>query len=166
LIFNIDKYFIEHTLSSQRYVVCFCDISQIQFRIAVLKLQRSALIGEIAMSQNQPTISALRKAVESRDAMSLKALYAANAQITVIDTVNPPSKPRIIKGAADIGAYLEDVYSRDMTHTLDSGVVDGTHLAFTEGCRYADGTRVIASVMAELGPDGIVKQTIVQAWDS
>ncbi len=118
------------------------------------------------MSMNQPTISSIRKAVEGRDAEGLKALYAADAVITVIDTMNPPSKPRIIKGAADIGAWLEDVCGRDMTHTLDSGVVDGTHLAYVEGCRYSDGTRVTASAMAELGPGGIVRQTIVQAWDS
>ncbi len=118
------------------------------------------------MSNNQPTISSLRKAVEGRDAAGLKAFYAANAVLTIIDTINPPSKPRVIKGAADIGAYLEDVCGRDMTHTLDSGVVDAKHLAFVEGCRYADGTRVTASAMAELGPGGIVKQTTVQAWDS
>jgi hypothetical protein len=118
------------------------------------------------MGHSQPTISGIRKAVEGRDAAGLKALYATNAVLTIIDTINPPSKPRVIKGAADIGAYLDDVCGRDMTHTLDSGVVDGKHLAYVEGCRYADGTRVTASAMAEIGPDGIVKQTIVQAWDS
>lgn len=133
---------------------------------AVQQLNGSNLIGENAMSNIEPTISSIRKAVENRDAASLKALYAADAVITVVDTMNPPSKPRIIKGAADIGAFLEDVCGRDMTHTLDSGVVDGKHLAYVESCRYSDGTRVTASAMAELGPGGIVKQTIVQAWDS
>jgi hypothetical protein len=52
-----------------------------------------------------------------------------------------------------------------MKHTLDHGVVDGKHLAYLEGCSYPDGTHVIASTTAELGPNGIVKQTIVQAWD-
>jgi hypothetical protein len=118
------------------------------------------------MSQNAPTIAGIRKAVENRDAKSLKALYAANAVLTIIDTDNPPSKPRTIKGATDIGAFLDDVYSRDMKHTLDSGIVDGKHLAYVEGCSYPDGTHVIASAMAELGPNGIIKQTIVQAWDS
>jgi hypothetical protein len=118
------------------------------------------------MSLNQPTISNLRKVVEGRDSAGLKALYANDAVLTIVDTINSPSKPRIIKGATDIGAYFDDVCGRDMTHTLDSGVVDDTHLAFVEGCRYPDGTRVIASAMAELGPGGIMKQTIVQAWDS
>ncbi len=118
------------------------------------------------MKQNPPTIANIRKAVESRDAESLKALYASNAVLTIIDSDNPPSKPRTIKGAAEIGNFLDDVYSRDMKHTLESGVIDGDHLAFVEGCKYPDGTHVIAAAMAELGPKGIVKQTIVQAWDS
>ena len=113
-----------------------------------------------------PTISGLRKAVEARDAASLKSYYAGDAVLTIVDTDNPPSKPRIIAGAKDIGAYLDDVYSRDMTHTIDMGVIDGKAMAFVEGCRYGDGTHVIASCTAELGPNGIVKQTIVQAWDS
>ena len=117
------------------------------------------------MSQNSPTIAGIRKAVETRDAKSLKALYAANAVLTIIDTDNPPSKPRTIKGAKDIGNFLDDVYGRDMKHTLDQGFVDGKHLAFVESCSYPNGTHVIASAMAELGPNGIVKQTTVQAWD-
>ena len=118
------------------------------------------------MNQKLPTIAGIRKAVETRDARSLKALYAANAILTIIDYDNPPSKPRTIKGATDIGSFLDDVYSRDMKHTLDSGILDGKYLAFVEGCSYPDGTHVIASSMAELGPSGIVKQTTVQAWDS
>lgn len=112
------------------------------------------------------TIEGLRKAIETRNAKTLKSLYADDATITIIDADNPPSKPRHLKGAAAIGEFLDDVYSRDMTHTVDAGVVDGKCLAFIEGCRYADGTRVVASNVAELGPKGIVSQTVVQAWDS
>jgi hypothetical protein len=118
------------------------------------------------MTRKAPTISGLRKAVETGDAASLKALYADNAVITIIDSINTPSKPKTITGLREIGAFIDDVYSRDMTHTIDTGIVDGTMLAFVESCKYSDGTRVIASNTAELGPDGIVKQTVVQAWDS
>ncbi len=118
------------------------------------------------MAGNAPTIVGLRTAVENRDAASLKALYADNAVITIIDSINTPSKPRVITGARDIGAFLDDVCSRDMTHTIDTGVVEGRMLAFVESCKYSDGTRVIASNTAEFGPNGIVNQTVVQAWDS
>ena len=118
------------------------------------------------MSNNVPTIAGLRRAVEERDAASLKALYDADAVLTIIDNENPPSKPRVIRGAREIGDFLDDVYSRDMTHTVELGLVDGKALAFVQGCTYGDGTRVIASSTAELGPRGILKQTTVQAWDS
>jgi hypothetical protein len=113
-----------------------------------------------------PGITSLKSAVEDRDAETLKSFYAPNAVLTIIDSENPPSKPRVVQGAAEIGAFLEDVYSRDMTHTLEMGVSDGKVLAFIQGCRYSDGTRVTASNIAEVGPSGIVRQTIVQAWDS
>lgn len=114
----------------------------------------------------RPTIEELRRAVEARDAQSLKSYYADDAVLTIIDNDNPPSKPRTITGARDIGAFLDDVYSRDMTHSLEMGVIDGNRMAFVQGCRYGDGTRVIASNTAELGPQGIVRQTTVQAWDN
>jgi hypothetical protein len=104
--------------------------------------------------------------VEIRDAKSLKALYAANAILTIIDTDNSPSELRTIKCAKDIGNFLDDVYGRDLRHTLEPGVLDRKHLAYLEGRSYPDGTHVIASTTAELGPNGIVKQTIVQAWDN
>ena len=118
------------------------------------------------MNHQIPTIDGLRKAVETGDAASLKSFYADDAVLTIIDNDNPPSRPRTIAGAANIGDFLDDVYSRDMMHTIESGVIDGKTMAFVEGCRYGDGTRVIASCTAELGPQGIVKQTIVQAWDN
>lgn len=118
------------------------------------------------MTNTNLTINGLRKAVETRDAASLKGYYADDAVLTIIDNDNPPSKPRTITGAKEIGAFLDDVYSRDMTHTIDMGVIEGNKLAFVQGCKYDDGTCVIASNTAELGPNGIVRQTTVQAWDS
>lgn len=117
------------------------------------------------MDPKSPTIDALRKAVETRDANSMKGFYAADAVLTVIDSDNPPSRPRTLKGASAIGSFLDDVYGRDMTHRLEYGVLEGKHLAFVQGCSYPNGTHVIASSTAELGPDGIIKQTTVQAWD-
>ncbi len=117
------------------------------------------------MGQNKPSISALRKAVESRDTAGMKALYAPDAVLTIIDSINQPSRPRVIKGATEIASYIEDVCGRDMTHKLEHGVIDGDKIAFLERCTYPDGVRVVASCTAEFGPGGIVRQTTVQAWD-
>lgn len=113
-----------------------------------------------------PTIETLRRAVELRDAAALKSMYAENAVLTIIDSMNPPSRPRVLTGAKDIGAYLDDVYGRDMTHTVDAGLISDHQLAMVKGCRYPDGTRVIASSLAELNDHGIIRETMVQAWDS
>ncbi len=118
------------------------------------------------MTQKVPTISSLQKAVKNSDAAMLKSYYASDAVLTVIDSINTPSRPRTLKGAKEIGAFLDDIYSRDMTHSIDLGVREGNMLAFVEHCKYSDGTRVVASNTAELGPNGIVRQTTVQAWDN
>lgn len=118
------------------------------------------------MTRKKPTISGLRNAVESRDSASLLSYYADDAVLTIIDSINTPSKPRVIRGKRDIGAFLDDVCGRDMTHSIDSGMVNAKSLAFVERCQYATGMRVVASNTAELGPDGIVRQTTVQVWDS
>lgn len=115
------------------------------------------------MGEPLPSLEALRSAVERRDAAGMKSLYARDAVITIIDAINPPSRPRVIRGAEEIGRYLDDVCGRDMTHELDGGVIAGNRLAFLERCTYADGMRVAASCTAELGLGGIVRQTTVQA---
>lgn len=118
------------------------------------------------MTHARPTIDGIRRAIETRDAKSLKSFYADDAVLTIIDNDHPPSKPRTLSGAREIGAFLDDVYSRDMTHSLEMGVLDGEKLAFVQGCQYGDGMRVVASNTAEVGPAGIIRQTTVQAWDS
>jgi hypothetical protein len=70
------------------------------------------------MTQKIPTISGLRIAVEARDSDALNSYYDDNAVLTIIDSINTPSKPQTIKGKGGIGAFLDDVCSRDMTHTI------------------------------------------------
>lgn len=118
------------------------------------------------MGQCVPTVTALRNTVESRDTEGMKALYAKDAVLTIIDTINPPSRPRVVRGADEIGAYIADICGREMTHEIETGVIEGNRLAFLERCAYPDGVRVIASCTAEFGPEGIRRQTTVQAWDS
>ncbi len=118
------------------------------------------------MGHAAPTVTALRHAVESRDTEGMTALYAKDAVLTIIDTINPPSRPRVIRGAAEIGAYIADICGREMTHEIETGIIEGNRLSFLERCAYPDGVRVIASCTAEFGPEGIRRQTTVQAWDS
>jgi len=76
-----------------------------------------------------------------------------------------PSRPRILRGRAAIGTYLDDICGRDMTHTLERVVATGDNAAFVEACRYPDGTRVLCVAVLDLQGGRIVRQVGVQAWD-
>ncbi|MEU8513604.1 nuclear transport factor 2 family protein [Kitasatospora sp. NPDC048722] len=108
---------------------------------------------------------ALREGIERSDAGILLALYAEDAELRVVDHRTQPSHPLVMHGREEIGAMLNDVYGREMTHTLEQVVVQGDHVAFMESCRYPDGVRVLMSSMADLRDGRIVDQTSVQAWD-
>jgi len=111
------------------------------------------------------TIPALRQAIETRDGDTLAAFYTEDAQLRIIDQMNPPSRPNEIKGRDAIAAYYADVCGRTMTHRVDSAVADADRLAFTQTCTYPDGKRVSCSVMLELSGGRIARQTAIQAWD-
>jgi hypothetical protein len=93
------------------------------------------------------TVARLKRAIEGRNARALVGLYAEDAVVQVIDRDNPPSKPRNLEGMSAISAYFDDVYGRDMTHRIESGIAVGKRLAFTQGCAYPDRTRVFCSLM-------------------
>lgn len=111
------------------------------------------------------TPSAIKRATEGRDARTLSAFYADDAELRIVDRTNPPSRPRVLRGKQEISAFLEDICGRSMTHAVETAVADGNRLAFTEACSYPDGTKVLCMAMAELKDGSIARQTIVQAWD-
>ncbi|MEV7978668.1 nuclear transport factor 2 family protein [Streptomyces sp. NPDC086519] len=107
----------------------------------------------------------LRRAIEGNTGNTLLALYADDAEIRIIDRDTQPSHPKVLHGRQDIAALLDDVYSRDMTHTLDQCIVQGDKAAYSESCEYADGVRVLAESMITLRDGKIAEQIMIQAWD-
>ncbi|WP_436497616.1 nuclear transport factor 2 family protein [Actinokineospora sp. HUAS TT18] len=108
---------------------------------------------------------ALRRGIEERDAATLSRLYADDAELHLVDTVNSPSSPRILRGADAIGAHLADIAARDMTHHVDRMVVTAEHIAYVESCRYPDGTRVLCAAVLDLDGGRITRELGVRAWD-
>jgi ketosteroid isomerase-like protein len=109
---------------------------------------------------------ALRRGIEERDAATLAALYTPDAEMIVVDRNAPPSRPRVLLGRTAIGKYLDETCGRDMTHRLERVVVSGDTAAFTQACRYPDGTRVLCLAMLDLRDGLIIRQTAVQEWDA
>ncbi|MER7487585.1 nuclear transport factor 2 family protein [Streptomyces sp. NPDC126497] len=107
----------------------------------------------------------LRRGVEADTSAPLVSLYADDAELRIVDRNTQPSHPRVLHGRDEIAALLDDVYSRDMTHTLEACVVQGDHAAYCESCRYADGVRVLSESVLTLRNGRITEQVTIQAWD-
>ena len=111
-------------------------------------------------------LDALRRGLEDRDAQAMLSLYADGAEMIEVDKRNPPKVPRVFRGREAIGEHIRDVCSREMTHRLERPVVADGRVAFTEVCRYADGTNVLCMATADLdGAGKITRQLTVTAWD-
>ena len=116
----------------------------------------------------QPTqidFAALKRAVEERDAEAQLALYADDAEVRLVDRVNTPRSPRVLRGREEIRDWIEDICARDMTHAVQTPVLGEDAVAFTEECRYPDGTNVLCVTVAEVSDGRIVRQVGIQAWD-
>jgi SnoaL-like domain len=105
------------------------------------------------------------QAVEQRDSATQLSMYAPDATVTIADRITQPGSPRVLRGVGEIRGWIEDVDGRDMTHAVGQSVSDERGAAFTEACRYPDGTNVLCATVLELDAGLISRQTVVQAWD-
>lgn len=105
------------------------------------------------------------RAAEERDALTQLSMYRPDAVVTIADRVSQPRSPRILRSHQEIKAWLEDMYDRDMTHVVQHKVKGDTGAAYTQACRYRDGTNVLCATVIELDHGVIAAQTVVQAWD-
>ncbi len=105
------------------------------------------------------------RAVEERDASTQLSMYAPDAIVTIVDKQSQPGSPRVLGTREDIKEWLEDTNGRDMTHRVKHTVRDEHGAAFTEACRYPDGTNVVCATVIALDDGRISDQTVVQAWD-
>jgi SnoaL-like domain len=110
-------------------------------------------------------LEALRRAAEGKDPEAMLGLYADDAEYVRVDRNSTPSSPMTLRGKEEVGEYLRDVFSRDMTHRIENEVVGEDRAAFNWACEYPDGTRVLAAETVELRDGKIVRQVSVQAWD-
>ena len=104
-------------------------------------------------------------AAEGRDAETQLAMYAPDAVVTIADRINQPGAPQLLRGRDAIAEWLEDVCGREMTHHVQHSVGDARGAAFSEACRYPDGTNVLCATVLRLTDGQITDQTVVQAWD-
>jgi SnoaL-like domain len=105
------------------------------------------------------------RAAEERDAATQLSMYGPGAVVTINNKVSQPGAPRVLASHEEIKAWLHDMYSRDMTHTVKHRVSDDAGAAYTQACRYADGTNVLCATVIELDDGVISGQTVLEVWD-
>lgn len=105
------------------------------------------------------------RAAEQRDASTQLSMYGPGATVTITDKISQPGSPRVLRSHDEIKAWLEDVCARDMTHSVQHTVKDDAGVAYTEACRYPDGTNVLCATVITLDSGLICDQTVVQVWD-
>jgi SnoaL-like domain len=105
------------------------------------------------------------RAAEERDASTQLSMYGPDATVTIADKVSQPGSPRVLHNRGEIKTWLEDMYGRDLTHSVKHTVRDDTGAAYTQTCRYPDGTNVLCATVIELDHGVISNQTVVQVWD-
>jgi hypothetical protein len=105
------------------------------------------------------------RAAEERDASTQLSMYGPDATVTIADRVSQPGAPRVLRTHEEIKSWLEEMYSRDMTHKVQNRVKDDRGAAYTQACRYPDGTNVLCATVISLDHGQISGQTVVQAWD-
>ena len=105
------------------------------------------------------------RAAEERDAGTQLSMYAPDAVVTIVDKNSQPGAPRVLRTREEIQPWLEDMFGRDMTHSVKHRVLDTTGAAYSVACRYPDGTNVLCSTVIELDGGVISGQTVIQAWD-
>jgi hypothetical protein len=105
------------------------------------------------------------RAAEERDAATQLSMYGPDAVVTITDKISQPGSPRVLRAHDEIKDWLEDMYARDMTHKVRHRVLDDTGAAYSQACRYPDGTNVLCATVIELDCGVITGQTVIQVWD-
>jgi hypothetical protein len=105
------------------------------------------------------------RAAEERDASTQLSMYGPRAVVTIADKISQPGSPRVLRTQEEIKSWLEDMYGRDMTHSVKHRVEDETGAAYTQACHYPDGTNVLCATVIELDGGVISAQTVIQVWD-
>ena len=105
------------------------------------------------------------RAAEERDAATQLSMYGEDAVVTINNKISQPGAPRVLRAREEIKGWLEDMYARDMTHKVQHRVLDETGAAYTQACRYPDGTNVLCATVIELDGGVISGQTVLETWD-
>jgi len=122
-----------------------------------------------------PLMEQIRHALEIRDIEALAELYAEDATLEEVSSLNPPAHPVVVHGREAILSRLRDEFMRDPVggwhrEVKRTDVIDAVEtedaLAFTEVRTYAAGDKVITQHIAQKKSGRIQHDRLVVARDA
>lgn len=137
-------------------------------------MTRQASMEQRASSPSSALMDQLRSALAAQDFDALANLFAEDATIEEVSSINPPAHPLVVRGREAIGKHLREEALRDpisgwKRQLQKSSVLGGLEteeaIAFTEERVYAAGDKAIAQHVAQKRGGAIVHDRIVVAWD-
>jgi hypothetical protein len=120
-------------------------------------------------------IEEIRRALSSKNLEDLAGLYAEDATLEEVSSLNPPAHPKVMQGREAILKRFQEEILRDpvsgwsrqvhKTEIVDE-VETEDRVAFTEVRTYVAGDKAIAQHIARKQNGQIVHDRIVVAWDA
>ena len=107
-------------------------------------------------------IGGLRRAIELGDCIYQLALYADNAEVSIVDSDDPRCPPRVLHGKPAIAKWINDVRNRTSVRQVLNPQVGVDRLVLTEECQAADGSSFDYSRTAEVHGGRITRETVTK----
>lgn len=126
-------------------------------------------------SVGSPLMERIQRAIEVHDVEAFADLFAEDATLEEISSLNPPSHPMVVRGRSAILGRLRDDTFRDpisgwSRQITESTIVDAVEtddgLAFTELRTYAAGDKAVVQHVARKHSGRIERDRMVIAWDA
>lgn len=123
----------------------------------------------------QALLAEIRRALENADIEALADLYAEDAVLEEVSSLNPPSHPCVVKGREEILKRLKKDLLRDPVsgwerHVKSSRIVDEVEtdevLAFVEVRTFEAGDQMIAQHIIHKKGGRIEHDRVLVAWDA
>src|ERR1700712_5162563 len=107
----------------------------------------------------------IRLGMQRRDAALLAGLYAEDAECTVVNRNNPPSKALVLRGRPAIRRLFDDICACEMTHQVTHTLAGDGAASYSMLCRYPDGCTLVAMSMLTIAEGLIASELSVDCWD-
>ena len=105
-------------------------------------------------------LTGLRRAIHARDCRYHLALYAADAQVEILDATHSDAPLQVLHGKPAIREWLDRRSSAAVQYEMKDAVLHPDRVTYTEECRYADGSNVLFECNAQIRRGQITTATV------